>query len=132
MSRYRERTQHGLSPALKGRAGLPLTGPAADALALWRAELVADLGDDLSAQRSTLVELACRQRWLLDQVDSWLLGQASIVNKRKREILPIVRSRQTIADGLARLLGQLGLDRVAEERGGLEAYLAAKVRTARE
>jgi hypothetical protein len=69
---------------------------------------------------------------LLDQVDSWLLGQASIVNKRKREILPIVRSRQTIADGLARLLGQLGLDRVAEERGGLEAYLAAKVRTARE
>jgi len=35
----------------------------------------------------------------------------SQVNARKKALLPVVRERQTLADGLARYLAQLGLHR---------------------
>jgi hypothetical protein len=41
----------------------------------------------------------------------WLLTQETLVNKRKRSLYPIVLQRQTLADGLARYLTQLGLAR---------------------
>jgi hypothetical protein len=82
----RSRQQHGLTTVLRGGTPTPADAPALQALAAWRDELVTSLGgaDRLSAQQATLIELACRQRWVLDQIDAWLFAQPSPVNKRKR------------------------------------------------
>ena len=42
---------------------------------------------------------------------AWLLTQPTLINKRKKSLLPVVLQRQTLADGLARYLAQLGLER---------------------
>ena len=83
------------------------------ALAKWRADLTQDLGgeDAVSTQQSALVDLAVKSKLLLDSVDAWLLTQDTLINKRKRSLLPVVLQRQTLADGLARYLSQLGLER---------------------
>jgi hypothetical protein len=86
------------------------------ALAQWRADLVRDLGgpDALSTQQHALVELLCRQKLLLESIDAWLLVQPSLVNARKRSLLPVVRERQQVADALAKYLAQLGMERPAK------------------
>lgn len=87
------------------------------ALAKWRADLVQDLGgeSEVSTQQAALVDLAVKSKLLLDSVDTWLLIQPSLVNSRKKSLLPVVRERQQLADGLAKYLGMLGLRRVAKE-----------------
>jgi hypothetical protein len=69
------------------------------ALGKWRADLVADLGgaDAISTQESALVDLAVKSKLLLDSVDTWLLTQKSLVNAKKKTILPVVRERQTLS-----------------------------------
>jgi len=83
------------------------------ALAKWRSDLIADLGgeDAISTQRVALIDLAVKSKLLLDSIDTWLLTQPTLVNVRKRSLLPVVLQRQTLADGLARYLTQLGLER---------------------
>ena len=83
-------------------------------LAAWRADLVRDLGGDVSTQQATLIDLAVRSKLLLESIDAWLLVQPSLVNARKKALLPVVRERQALADGLARYLQQLGLERKAK------------------
>ena len=82
-------------------------------LAEWRQELIQDLGgpDAVSTQSRAIVDLAVRTKLLLDSVDAWLLTQPSLVNKRTRALLPVVRERQQLADSLARYLTTLGLER---------------------
>jgi hypothetical protein len=82
-------------------------------LAEWRQELIQDLGgpDTVSTQARAIVDLAVRTKLLLDSVDAWLLTQPSLVNKRARALLPVVRERQQLADSLARYLTMLGLER---------------------
>src|SRR5438445_18391 len=67
--------------------GRTVTGKA---LAAWRVELVSDLGgaDSISTQRAALIELAVRNKLMLDSVDAWLLSQPSLVNGRKKSLLP--------------------------------------------
>ena len=103
------------------------------ALRAWRAELVADLGgaDALSTQRALLVDLVVRQRLLLDSIDAWLLARGSLVDEEKRALLPVLVQRGAIADGLARYLAALGLERRRPERS-LGAYLAERYGEARE
>jgi hypothetical protein len=48
---------------------------------------------------------------MLDSIDAWILTQPSLVNKRNRSLLPVVRERTQLADALARYLGMLGLSR---------------------
>jgi hypothetical protein len=98
------------------------------ALAVWRADLVRDLGghDALSTQQHALVELLCRQKLLLESIDAWLLVQPSLVNARKRSLLPVVRERQQVADALAKYLAQLGMARLAKPVEDLGAYLARR------
>jgi len=83
------------------------------ALNQWREALIQDLGgqDAISTQQETLVALAVKSKLLLDSIDAWLLMQPSLVNKRKKALLPVVRERSQLADALARYLGQLGLER---------------------
>ena len=40
------------------------------ALAKWRADLVADLGGDVSTQQSALIDLAVKSKLLLDSIDA--------------------------------------------------------------
>ena len=98
------------------------------ALAAWRAQLIADLGgnDSLSTQEAALVDLAVRTKLLLDSVDDWLLQQHSLVNARKRTLLPVVRERTQLADALARYLAMLGLKRRPKRVPSLEDYLASR------
>jgi len=128
-----KRPRHGLyatlaAVKLKGLEGIDKRTSAARALLQWRARLVADLGGEkaISAQRAVLVDVAVRTKAMLDHIDEWLLSRDSIINKRSRALLPIVRERQTIADSLVRVLGQLGLDRSEASAPSLADYLREK------
>jgi hypothetical protein len=71
-----------------------------------------------------VVELAVHTKLLLDSIDAWLLRQPSLIDRRKRALLPVVRERQHLADALARYLGLLGLEHRARELG-VDELLAA-------
>src|SRR5262245_28638816 len=83
------------------------------ALFAWRVELLAALGGDsaVTPQQEALVDLAVRTRLYVDHVDAFLIAQPSLINKKRKTLLPVLRERQALADGLARVLGQLGLER---------------------
>ena len=109
---------HGMSSLKKawsklGNRTIDGRSPAAVALRKWRLAIIEDLGgyDAISTQQEALIDLACKSKLLVDSVDNWLLTQESLINKRKRSLLPVVLQRQQLADGLARYLGQLGLER---------------------
>jgi hypothetical protein len=90
----------------------------------WRAELLEDLGGEaeVSAAQLALVDVAVRTRLYIDHVDAVLMERASLVI-RGRRLLPLVEQRQRLADGLARLLGQLGLERRAKPVPSLRDFL---------
>jgi hypothetical protein len=74
-------------------------------------DLVRDLGGDTSIQQDTIIDLAVKSKLIIDSVDAWLFAQPSLVNARKKALLPVVIQRQQLADSLARYLIQLGLER---------------------
>jgi len=125
--------KHGLTTlkaAVKGLGGRVIDrrttlGRALDA---WRAELVEDLGghDTISTQQAAVVDLAVRSKLLLESIDAWLLTQPSLVNQKRRTLLPAVKERQTLADSLLRQLTALGLARISRPPLDLNAYLAAR------
>ena len=98
------------------------------ALAAWRSELLEDLGGVEAVRRKSwrLVEEAVKTKLILDSVDAWLLSQKTLVEKRKRSVLPAVRDRQTLVSTLRGLLGDLGLKRRPRTELSLSAYLAAR------
>lgn len=102
------------------------------ALAAWRSELLADLGgiQTVSTQELALVEEAVKTKLILDSVDAWLLSQPSLINKRTRSVLPVVRDRQALVSTLRGLLGDLGLKRRAREAPSLGEYLKARTANA--
>ena len=116
--RPRDYQKHGLTTlkqAVRGLGGrvIDRRTTLGKALASWRKDLIEDLGgrDAISTQQEALVDLAVKSKLILDSIDSWLLTQPSLVNARKRSLLPAVRERQQLADALARYMGQLGLER---------------------
>ena len=123
--------KHGLTTlkqAVKGLGGrvIDRRTTLGKALAKWRGDLIQDLGgkEAISTQREALVDLAVKSKLILDSIDAWLLTQPSLVNARKRSLLPAVRERQQLADGLARYLGQLGLERKIKDLPDLARELA--------
>jgi len=113
--------KHGLNvlkKAVKGLGGrvIDQRTTLGKALAQWRKELIEDLGgpEAVSTQKQALIELAVRSKLLLDSIDTWLLKQPSLVNARRRAVLPVVLQRQHLAESLARSLTQLGLERRAK------------------
>ena len=135
MSERRPYTRHGLH-AIKARvkvAGLAAIDgrtAAAQGLLEWRRDLIADLGGDaaVSAQQRALIEVATRTRLYVDHLDAFLMSQRSLVNLKRKAVLPVLKERQTLADSLARILGQLGLERKARPIQSLQDYLASKTR----
>lgn|SRR5262245_13634381 len=106
--------------ALDGRSVVSKT------MRVWRETIIADLGghENLSENQRTLVDLIVRQRFLVDSLDAWILEQGSLVDADRKAILPAVVQRQALADGLARYLHQLGLERRARPVESLPARLA--------
>jgi hypothetical protein len=102
------------------------------ALAAWGADIVADLGgrDAVSTSQAALIDLAVRTKLMLDSVDAWILAQKTLVNSRKKSLLPVVRERQSLAAHLQSLLKDLGLERKAKQLPSLEEYLRGRARAA--
>ena len=79
----------------------------------------------MSTQQAAVIDLAVKSKLLLDSIDVWLLSQRSLVNTRKKSLLPVVRERQQLADGLAKYLSMLGLNRV-QKTLSLQEYIDSK------
>jgi len=110
--------KHGLNTLKKawsqlGNRMLDGRSQASVAIRRWRADLIAVLGGDdaVSTQQLAIVDLCGKLKILLDSIDTWLLSQPSLINHRKRSLLPVVMQRQALADGLSKYLAQLGLER---------------------
>jgi hypothetical protein len=97
-------------------------------LARWRAELTSDLGGDeaISTAEKQIVDLAVRTKLMLDSIDAWILTQPTLIVRRTRSLLPVVKERVALTESLARYLTTLGLKRRARELPSLGEYLAAK------
>jgi hypothetical protein len=79
----------------------------------WRQEIINDLGgrDNISAQQSVIIDLAVKNKLILDSIDRWIFRQPSLIDKRKRALLPVVGEQQSIANALAKYMDRLGLER---------------------
>jgi hypothetical protein len=123
-------SKHGLSTlkrAVNGLGGrvIDMRTSLGKALAQWRGDLVTDLGgkDVISTQQAAIVDLAVKTKLILDSIDAWLLQQPTLINKRNRSVLPVVRESQQLADALARYMAQLGLGRKARPVPTLITYI---------
>jgi len=118
---------HTLKKALKelGSRAIDRRTSMGKALAAWRAELLADLGgiENVTTQELALVEESVTTKLLLDSIDSWLLSQPTLINKRTRGVLPVVRDRQALVGTLRGLLSDLGLKRRTKAGPTLGEYL---------
>jgi hypothetical protein len=96
--------------AIDGRSGV------AKALKRWRRDLADDLGgtDNISTAQLEIINLAAKQKFLLDSIDAWLLLQDSLIHGSRRKapaLIPVVKERQAVANALADYLTTLGLER---------------------
>ena len=133
--RSRSYTKPGLGTlkrAIKGLGGrvIDQRTTLGKSLARWRTALIHDLGgpEAVSTQQVAVVDLAVKSKLLLDSIDTWLLTQPTLVNARKRSLLPAIKERQALADGLARYMGMLGLERRAKEIPDLARAFQAAAR----
>jgi hypothetical protein len=103
--------------ASRGRKVIDTRTRVGKALMAWRAQLMEELGgaEQLSTQQLALVDISMRTKLLLDSIDAWLLRQPSIIDKRRRQLFPVVQQRTALADALARHLGTLGIARAARQ-----------------
>jgi hypothetical protein len=108
----------------EGLACIDRRTAASRALMQWRREILASLGGEsnLSAMELTVVEQAARNRLLLDSIDAWLLSQPSLINRRRKSLLPLVAQRMSVDAALTRTLTTLGLKR-REREVTLQDYL---------
>ena len=56
----------------------------------------------MSTQKLALVDLAVKTKFMLDSIDNWILTQPSLINARRRALLPVVRERQQLSDALSK------------------------------
>ena len=103
-------------------------GEVGASLKAWQTNIIRDLGgpDNISAMQRSVVELATKTHLLLASVDKYLLAQDSLVNKRKRQLFPIVQQRQQLADALARYMSQLGLEKRVKTVTTIGDYIQEK------
>jgi hypothetical protein len=111
---------------IRGLAVIDKRTSAARHLVTWRDELIASLGgaENISPQRAALVELAVRARAIVDHVDAFVLEMPTLIDVRKKKLRPLVEQRARLADHLAKLLEQIGLDRVEKRVPSLQEVIA--------
>jgi hypothetical protein len=98
-----------------GLAALDQRTAEAKNIASWRERLVHDLGgpENISTQQATLIDLAARQKVLIDGIDNWLFSKPEerVFRRRDRSLYPIISERQSLVNALARFMAQLGFDK---------------------
>src|SRR2546422_4740795 len=92
-----------------------LDGRSAIAVAVrrWKEDVRRDLGGDLNRAQETILEAAAQAWVIVSSLDDWIARQRTLVTK-KRALLPVVVQRMQMAEGLARNLERLGLERRAK------------------
>lgn len=125
-----KRTRHGLfAPMakikLKGLAVVDRRTLAARSLLGWRQELVNALGgeESITPQESALIDAVSRTKLILEHVDAYIVSQPSIVNRKRKGLIPIIQQRNSITNVLVNLLSQLGLKRRPKRVASLAEYL---------
>jgi hypothetical protein len=91
-----------------------------------REAIVADLGgkEQLSQAQMILIDDVARLTLWIDSIDGWLMTLESIVLKRKKTLVPVVRERTALVETRARLLQALGLERRAKLPPSIHEYMA--------
>lgn len=109
-------------PTILGSALSPVEQAARE----WRKDLLEDLGGEaaVSAAQFALIEITTKTMLYILRIDVWIAEHGTLVNAKRRSVLPVVRERQQLVDSLARILGQLGLERRAKKIPDLASYLA--------
>jgi hypothetical protein len=129
----RQRRTHGLHTMRRTLTTLTtsrLDGRSKVAVAarMFKADVAADLGGNLSRAQEVILEDAA-QTWVIrSALDDYIMRQGSLVTK-KRALLPVVRERMQVAEHLAKQLERLGLERKPQPIETLEQYavrMAAK------
>jgi hypothetical protein len=86
---------------------------------MLKEEIRRDMGgaDQLSRAQEVVLESAARAWVILTALDDYIARQPTLVNGRKKTVLPVVQTRMQVAEGLARNLERLspGLSRVAKD-----------------
>lgn len=97
------------------------------AIAEWKQTLIQDLGgpEAVSAQQRVIIDLAARSKILLDTVDAYVFSMRSLVNRKTRQLYPVVRERFEISNALAGYMSRLGLERREKPLPSLQEYLAS-------
>jgi hypothetical protein len=92
-----------------------------------RGDLIASLGglENVSVQKSWLVEEAAFLRLELAYLKAWLASQSPI-NKRKRAAHPIVKDYVGLVGALRGVLSDIGLERQSRQVPTLQEYLATR------
>jgi hypothetical protein len=126
-------SKHGLTPIRKrvmvdGLDAIDRRSGPARALLEWRRDLVADLGGEaaVTAQQRALVEVITRTKLYVDHLDAYLMQQRSLINRKKKAVLPVLLQRQALADSLAKHLSLLGLERRTKPIQSLGDYVASR------
>jgi hypothetical protein len=123
---------HTLKRAVSARGIEALDGRtvAVKAVTAWRSALLADLGGEanVSTQRLAIVDAAVRTKLFLDHVDCFLMQQESLLNRKRKSVIPALRERQVLVDCLSRLLAQLGLQRQERQVKSLAEHIADRDR----
>jgi hypothetical protein len=101
---------------LRGLAAVNRRTRAARDVVKWRAELVAELGDEtLTPARLTRIETLVRTKLLLEHLDAQLLEYDTLFSRKRRTLRPQVKSilteRNRMAESLERGLAALGASR---------------------
>lgn len=87
------------------------------ALAQWRSDLLRDLGgqEGVSTQQVAVLDLAVNMKLITDSIATWILLQPSLINARKRAVLPVVNEYARLTEVLGRHFDRLGLERRAKD-----------------
>src|SRR5260370_1942406 len=72
----------------------------------WRTALLNDLGGEanVSTQKLAIVDACVRGKLFLDHIDTFLMLEPSLVNRKRKSLIPALRERQSLVDSMARLL----------------------------
>ena len=113
---------------LRGLAVVDKRTAAARAYVTTRQALFEHLGGPLavSETQAQLIDLVARGLLYVGHLDAVLLERRTILNKKKTKVLPLVTERMRMAEGLARQLQALGLERPPKGPQDLSTYLHAK------
>ena len=95
-----KRMRHGLFAAMQriklgGLQAIDKRTLAARSLLGWRQELVNALGgeESVTPQEMALVDAVSRTKAIIEHIDAFILSQPSIVNRKRKALIPIIQQR---------------------------------------